>query len=185
MHSVERRRNTDQKRRQSPQSTHPRGRDPRTILGLAACCAAMAFPALAADSPESNKDDTHTVTVIFENVTAPKEMIWASLCTKAQYAKLGEEPCMMNARVNAAEGAAITFEDVPSGVYAISAFHDTNGNQRLDFNSRGIPDEPTGNSGNARGFFGPPRFNQMKFTLSEATAGEEITIVIAMMGYGS
>ncbi|MEL6507227.1 MAG: DUF2141 domain-containing protein [Pseudomonadota bacterium] len=179
MHHRPNRKSTHDASSQFPKSTHL-----RLLAGLAACGAASFLPVFAEERAEETDADTHTVTVIFQNVSPPQEMIWASLCTKEQYARLGEEPCMMNGRVAAANGADLTFEDVPPGVYAVSAFHDANGNQQLDFNSRGIPDEPTGNSGDARGFFGPPRFSQMKFTLSEENAGEDYTIVITMMGNG-
>ena len=125
--------------------------------------------------------ETHTIEVTFTNVEGTTGMLWASLCTEEEFKKLGEEPCGFLGRVDAEEAASMTFENVPSGTYAISAFHDSNANQRLDFNSRGIPDEPTGNSGNARGFFGPPQFWQMKFTLRDRDAGSPRTFKIKMM----
>ncbi|MEM1380008.1 MAG: DUF2141 domain-containing protein [Pseudomonadota bacterium] len=125
--------------------------------------------------------ETHTIEVTFTNIESTTGLIWASLCTEAEFENLGEEPCGFLGRVDAEEGAEMTFENIPSGTYAISAFHDSNANQRLDFNSRGIPDEPTGNSGNARGFFGPPAFSQMKFTLRDRNAGRPRTFKIKMM----
>lgn len=125
--------------------------------------------------------ETHTIEVTFTNIKTTNGMVWASLCTEAEFENLGRERCGFFGRVDAEEGASMTFENVPSGTYAISAFHDSNGNQRLDFNSRGIPDEPTGNSGNARGFFGPPKFGQMKFTLKDRNAGRPRTFKIKMM----
>lgn len=130
--------------------------------------------------PEDIEPGSHQIDVSFTNVKSETGMIWASLCTEEQHAKLGEEPCEMNARIDATEGASLVFEDVPSGIYVISAYHDANDNQRLDFDTRGIPFEPTGNSGNARGFFGPPKFDQMKFRLSGDGTGEPKIIAIKM-----
>ncbi|HIE03040.1 MAG TPA: DUF2141 domain-containing protein [Thiotrichaceae bacterium] len=49
--------------------------------------------------------------------------------------------------------------------YAIAAYHDTNGNEKLDENFFGIPKEGYGFSNNARGTFGPPSFEKAAFQL--------------------
>lgn len=54
----------------------------------------------------------------------------------------------------------VTLVDLPEGPLALSVFHDTNGNGRMDRNAMGIPIEPYGFSNNATGQFGPPRFEQ-------------------------
>ena len=41
---------------------------------------------------------------------------------------------------------------LPRGKYGVIAFHDLNGNEKLDTNFMGIPNEPYGFSNNARGF---------------------------------
>ena len=61
----------------------------------------------------------------------------------------------------------IVFNNIKPGVYAISCYHDENSNQKLDFNSMGIPKEPTAASNNAKGFFGPPKFKDAKFEISD------------------
>lgn len=63
----------------------------------------------------------------------------------------------------------VIYIELPPGDYAISFFHDTNGNGELDTNLFGIPTEPYGFSKNARGMFGPPNFNQCLFTLDSTT----------------
>lgn len=135
-------------------------------------------------SPEPVEPGTHQIEVVFSNVQSETGMIWASLCTKEQHAKLGQEPCGKNARVDAKDGATLYFSDVPSGIYVISAYHDDNANEALDFDTRGIPFEPTGNSGNAKGFFGPPSFDQMKFRLSGPgeTTAKRISIKLDRVG---
>jgi len=123
---------------------------------------------------------THQVSVTFENVQSETGMIWASFCTEDEFARLGEAPCFKQGRVDAKNGAIIEFDDVPSGIYVISAYHDDNANDRLDFDTRGIPFEPTGNSRNARGFFGPPTFDQMKFVLTGPGGDEPRRIAIEL-----
>jgi uncharacterized protein (DUF2141 family) len=61
--------------------------------------------------------------------------------------------------------AVAIFRDVPYGSYAIQAYHDQNGNKRLDTNALGIPTEPYGFSNGARGKFGPPRWEDAQFAL--------------------
>lgn len=56
-------------------------------------------------------------------------------------------------------------KDLPPGEYAVTLFHDENGNDKLDTNFLGIPREALGFSGSARPKFGPPRYDQARFTL--------------------
>ena len=72
------------------------------------------------------------------------------------------------------ESATALIADLPPGEYAISAFHDLNGNGKLDSNFIGIPNEPFGFSNDASGSFGPPKFDQAKFKI--AAANEKIVI---------
>ena len=49
---------------------------------------------------------------------------------------------------------------LPFGTYAISVFHDTNNDGELNSNFIGIPKEPIGFSKDAKGKFGPPKYEQ-------------------------
>jgi uncharacterized protein (DUF2141 family) len=68
-----------------------------------------------------------------------------------------------------ASASAATFESVPAGTYAVSAFHDANGNGKLDTNFIGIPREAVGMSNNPR-IMGPPRFNPSLFEVAGDTS---------------
>jgi uncharacterized protein (DUF2141 family) len=57
----------------------------------------------------------------------------------------------------------ITFNNIPNGIYAVSVLHDENNNGKIDFNFLHIPTEKTAASNNAKGFFGPPDFEDAKF----------------------
>jgi uncharacterized protein (DUF2141 family) len=59
-----------------------------------------------------------------------------------------------------------TFDPVASGTYAVACFHDENNNGILDTGLLGIPTEGVVASRNAKGFMGPPRFNDAKFTFA-------------------
>jgi uncharacterized protein (DUF2141 family) len=77
--------------------------------------------------------------------------------------------------VASAKGAVmVTFKDVPPGRYALSAFHDVNGNGRLDADMSGIPTEPLGASRDARGTAGPPSFDDAAVTVD----GEPLALTI-------
>lgn len=56
-----------------------------------------------------------------------------------------------------------TVEDLPEGEYALIAYQDLNGNEQIDMRLLGMPKEPVGVSNDARGLFGPPRFEAAKF----------------------
>ena len=60
----------------------------------------------------------------------------------------------------------IIFENIPKGTYAVSIFHDENNNGKLDTNFFGIPNEDYGCSNNAKGFMGPPKWQDAKFKLN-------------------
>jgi uncharacterized protein (DUF2141 family) len=64
-----------------------------------------------------------------------------------------------------ANATTARFENVPAGTYAISAFHDANGNGKLDSNFLGLPLEAVGMSNNPK-LNGPPRFKPARFKLA-------------------
>lgn len=70
--------------------------------------------------------------------------------------------------------SSVTFQAVPHGTYAISTFHDKNLNGKLDSGIFGIPTEPYASSRGAKGRFGPPKWEDAKFTLSEPSHTEVI-----------
>lgn len=68
------------------------------------------------------------------------------------------------------------FKDIPYGVYAVTAHHDENSNNRIDTNWLGIPKEGFGCSNDATGFLGPPSFEDAKFNLNSDTKKISIKI---------
>jgi uncharacterized protein (DUF2141 family) len=61
--------------------------------------------------------------------------------------------------------ATCVFAPAPPGIYAVACFHDENGNNKMDTNMFGIPKEGSVASNDAKGFMGPPKFQDAKFTL--------------------
>jgi len=88
----------------------------------------------------------------------------------------GDSSIFATAVVPISDGQAVAvFEEVPAGPFAISAFHDENGDGELDSAALGIPSEPYGFSGDARDLFGPPSFKEAQIELA---AGETKQITI-------
>ena len=61
------------------------------------------------------------------------------------------------------------WDELPAGTYAISVFHDENGNGELDTSIVGAPVEGYGVTNNITYPMGPPKFDESKF---EVAAGE-------------
>jgi len=62
--------------------------------------------------------------------------------------------------------ATLTFTGIPKGEYTVKVYHDENKNGKLDKYIIGIPKEPVACSNNAKGFMGPPKYDDAKFTFS-------------------
>ena len=80
-------------------------------------------------------------------------------------------------RANAALKGAVVFSNLESGRYAAIAFHDENGNGKLDKNFLGVPTEPYGFSNDAQGFLGPPTFDAAAVALGGGNEAIRITLV--------
>lgn len=86
------------------------------------------------------------------------------------------ETTFANAAVPIRDGqAVVSFENVPAGAFAVSVFHDENGDRELDSGALGIPTEDYGFSADARSTFGPPSFTEARL---ELMAGESKQITI-------
>jgi uncharacterized protein (DUF2141 family) len=61
--------------------------------------------------------------------------------------------------------ATVTFIGIPKAEYTVMAYHDENNNRKLDKNFVGMPKEAVACSNNAKGFMGPPKYEDAKFTI--------------------
>lgn len=66
-------------------------------------------------------------------------------------------------------GTAVYQFNIPKGVYTIGIFVDENLNNKMDTNFVGMPTEQYGFSNNAKGFMGPPSFEDASFTVDGPT----------------
>ena len=69
-------------------------------------------------------------------------------------------------RVRASTGpVTVAFDNLPSGTYAVGAFHDENANDHLDTNFLGLPTEGYALSNGVRAVMAKPTFQQAAFTV--------------------
>jgi uncharacterized protein (DUF2141 family) len=74
------------------------------------------------------------------------------------------------------ETASFEFEPVPCGRYAVSVFHDENGDGVLQRDWLGRPKEGWGVSRDARGRFGPPSFDDSAFEAERDTLSVRLSL---------
>lgn len=104
-----------------------------------------------------------TITVIIENVLSDKGKIQGALHTAETFMK-GQG--IGNQEMDAEKGeVTLTFPKVQKGSYALLLLHDTNENNRIDFDSSGMPIENYATSGETT--FGPPSFGNSKFEVAD------------------
>lgn len=84
--------------------------------------------------------------------------------------KGGAAPGITQGTIEMVEPGSVTYRyELPPGTYAIGIFHDANLNNRLDNYFFGVPREQYGFSNNARGFMGPPSFEDAAFLVEGKT----------------
>ena len=112
---------------------------------------------LTATQTATKSGTTITVTV---PVSSDNGNVIMGLYTKDNFMKAGP---LQGVESEIVDGyAKATFTDVQPGVYAISLFHDKNGNKRMDFEANGMPKEMYGVSNNPMSY-GPPKWSEAKF----------------------
>jgi uncharacterized protein (DUF2141 family) len=72
--------------------------------------------------------------------------------------------------------ATCTFNNVPSGTYAVAYFHAENGETKLRTGLFGQPEQGYGFSRNATGTMGPPSFNAAAYAYSGGNVTFPVTI---------
>ncbi|WP_109434560.1 DUF2141 domain-containing protein [Aquimarina sp. AU119] len=112
-----------------------------------------------------------TITVTVPNVTSSEGEVLFGLYDENTFMKAA--PIKGEKSIITDGVAKITFTNVPAGVYAISCFHDINGNNRMDFEPNGIPKENYGVSNNSMSY-GPPMWGEAKFEVTSENLELEI-----------
>ncbi|MCW2236419.1 DUF2141 domain-containing protein [Azospirillum canadense] len=111
-------------------------------------------PSLAAD-----------LAVTVTNVHSDHGRVMVAVCTQDTFLKPG---CPYTASAPAQAGAVtVTVRGVRPGTYAVQAFQDENGNEEVDRNFFGLPEEGIGFSNDAPIRFGPPSYADAAITVAE------------------
>ena len=69
-----------------------------------------------------------------------------------------------------------SFPGLKPGRYAVAVYHDENGNNELDRNPLGMPTEGYGFSRDAKGFAGPPTFDDAAIELADKSISTSATL---------
>lgn len=101
-----------------------------------------------------------SLTITYENPGDKKGMVYVGVFTEKNF--------LMNPTTSGSinldeKQTSVTIKDMDYGTYAVSIFHDANGNQRLDMDEYGRPTEPWGLSGASSGMM--PLWSEAKFEL--------------------
>jgi uncharacterized protein (DUF2141 family) len=121
---------------------------------------------LSTMTPSQEQTESYSITVNIENLKSDdgqvlvglydSEADWLSTTYMGEVANISNNSC------------SVVFKNVPQGIYAVSYIHDANNNGEMDANFMGIPKEDFGCSNNAKGFMGPPKWEDAKFELTKS-----------------
>ncbi|QNM86132.1 DUF2141 domain-containing protein [Polaribacter haliotis] len=114
--------------------------------------------------------NTQTITVTVVNATSDAGKIGYALYTKDNF--MGKPIQGKNGKIVNGK-STIVFENVPSGEYAVTCYHDKNNNDKMDFSANRMPLEDYGSSNNVMAF-APPSFENAKFMLKDEDLKLEI-----------
>jgi uncharacterized protein (DUF2141 family) len=104
------------------------------------------------------------------------QMRCALFSSAADFPKQVDKAVMQKTVAIANRHAVCEFPGTPPGTYAVSVFHDENSNGKLDTNFIRIPREGVGASNDAKGHFGPPKFDAAAFRYPGGRLDLKITI---------
>ena len=138
---------------------------------------ALAFSGASAVMAQVQPTPENLIHVEIDGLRSDKGQVVCSLFSSASDFPKHTDKAVPHAQAEISAGhAACEFPGVAPGTYAISVFHDENSNGKMDTNFMGIPREGVGASNNARGHFGPPKFDAAAFTYSGGRLDLKITI---------
>lgn len=142
-----------------------------TLLSTRALCAgALALSiilpaAIHAESAESAKSEgaRSTLEVVFENIKKPRGDVRLAMFSNSEGYSGKGSPVRAAVVSVASDTVTATFEGLEPGTYAIRAFHDVDGDGKMDTNLFGMPTEPFAFSNNAKARGGPAAWDEASF----------------------
>ncbi len=120
---------------------------------------------------------TGKIIVEVTNVRSAKGVVLLSLFKGHTGFPSKAESAVSNAKVTITGNKAVmVFNKVPHGEYAVAVMHDEDGNGKMNTNMLGIPKEGYAASRNAKGSFGPPKYEDARFKLEGAEVKLDVLI---------
>jgi uncharacterized protein (DUF2141 family) len=133
------------------------------LAGALAIASWIGSPGLAADGPAA------ALTVHFIGLKTSQGAVMVALYnSEAAYENSGtaSDAATRTVKLAIQDGVAVTtLADLPPGQYAIKAFHDLNGDAKLNTNLFGIPTEPVGFSNDAPVHMHAPSWRETVFVV--------------------
>jgi uncharacterized protein (DUF2141 family) len=130
-------------------------------------CSAAAAASPATPSPKAKKG-TAKVRVLIKGFRNTKGQALVSLFDSSKgFPEKGDISFKREAVKVKEKTMELVFDQVPAGTYAVAILHDEDMDFKMKTGAFGIPKEGYGVSKNARGRFGPPKFEDAKFELKQ------------------
>ena len=99
---------------------------------------ALFITGFTSNAQETAKDTTGTISVEILNVTSDNGKMVYGIYTQESFMK--KPVFSKNAKIENGK-SVVTFTDVPKGEYAVICFHDKNDNDKMDFETNGMPQD--------------------------------------------
>lgn len=129
------------------------------------------FSTITLNAQQSKQND---ITVVISNLNSNTGKVFVALYnSESSFLRKGIKNDIKEILNNS---CTIIFKDVPNGTYAVSMFHDENNNGKMDTNFMKIPKENYGCSNNAKGFMGPPKWEDAKFAVFNESFTQKINL---------
>ena len=145
-----------------------------TLPDIIRITALAALAAVTAAAPARAEAPVAPLSVTFTGIEAKQGRVLLAVYDEAGWS--GGKPVRVAMVDATADPASVTIADLPAGRDGIKAFHDVNGNGKMDANPFGMPIEPFAFSNDARGAQGPASWADAAFTV--AVDGARLTITI-------
>ena len=141
----------------------------------AVSCGHVSAQAVTTISAPATPTGDATLTIRFEDLTAPTGQILISLFASETAHDSGGQP-VRTGMVKVQGGAPfITLTGLAPGRYAIKVLHDVDGNGQMLTNPFGMPLEPFAFSNGARAQGGPAKWSDASFDVPAGTSETRIT----------
>lgn len=115
-----------------------------------------------------------TLSITFTGIEAKQGTVIVSLYDEAGWN--GGRPVRSEMVEAAGDTGSVAIVGLPAGRYGVKAFHDVNGNGRMDSNPFGMPTEPYAFSNDAKGQRGPASWADAAFDVAPGANAHTIVI---------